>query len=135
MTRKMKMGAIRWSPIIQQAMDYIQYIKLSISKKAGKKIRSRLLIRLEAKSKYNCEFMTTRQRKIALNQAYETYKQAKKEHVNLRQTFLEDLAEAWEKEGRGHKSSILKNLITLEEQRETFRKLRRIIIIIITHRL
>ena len=50
----------------------------------------------------------------------------KDEHKKLRPTYLEGLAEAWESEGKGSKSAKLKNLIATEEQRELFRKLRRI---------
>ena len=35
--KKLNMGAVRWSPKLQQSIDDIQYIKLSISKKNGKK--------------------------------------------------------------------------------------------------
>ena len=52
------------------------------------------------------------------------YKEIKKSHKQLRETYLEDLASALERDGRGRKASLLRNLITLEQQRETFRRLK-----------
>lgn len=47
--RKLKMGAKKWSVTFQKARDTILYYKLSRSKKLGKSISSRYLMRLSKK--------------------------------------------------------------------------------------
>ena len=47
----------------------------------------------------------------------------KKNHRKLRDDFLTELAEALQKAGKGKKSTIVKNLIALENQRAMYRKL------------
>ena len=122
--RKLKMGSIRWSPQIQESMDMIKYLKLTISRKMGRKVTARLLIQLSKKLKVNRERKSIEELKVLLGEAYETFKRLKKEHKKLRYTFLEDLANAMEKAGKGKKASNLRNLIQVEDQREMYRKLK-----------
>ena len=55
--RKLKMGNIAWSPKIQMVRTTIEYIKLTIRRKKGKKVSARYLIRLSQKVGMNDYYM------------------------------------------------------------------------------
>ena len=122
--RKLYMGNVRWSPQYQLARDRIKYIRNCISKKKGTKIHARTLIRDAKRAKIDIEHFSLSQMEQSLSTAFEEYKKIKQQHIQLRQSYLEDLAQAMEENGKGNKSTHLRNLITLEEQRAIYRKLR-----------
>ena len=116
--RRLKMGGIRWSQVLQQAMDTIEYLKLSRSRRLGKKVSARILIRLAKKCTIDAQRMDNDTLETEINKAYKVYKGIKKNHQELRKSYLENLAEAWETKGKGKKATSLRNLIAIEEQRE-----------------
>ena len=59
-----------------------------------------------------------------LVEAIRKYKEIKEEHKEERKSFLEELAEATERMGKGKKASHLRQLTMREEQREMFRRLK-----------
>lgn len=122
--RKLHMGGKQWSPILQQARWKIEYIKLCLSKSRGAKVSTRPLIRLSKKTKLQYQHCSIDDLLVLLSKAHTYYKSIKTEHQQLRQTFLENLADRLEAAGRGHKSTILRNLVGMEAQREMFRQLK-----------
>ena len=122
--RKLKTGNVSWCPKLTIAKKMILYIKSSLSRLRGSKINARTLMKLSKTLKYSTEGLNEDEHKKALNNAFLVYKEIKKSHKQLRETYLEDLASALERDGRGRKASLLRNLITLEQQRETFRRLK-----------
>ena len=56
--RKLHMGAIAWSPEMQYTRNAIQYIKLTIRKKKGRKVSARFLIRLSQQLRMNFVHMS-----------------------------------------------------------------------------
>ena len=122
--RKLHMGAIPWSPELQQARNMVQYTKLTLRRKRGRKISARYLMRLSKKVGVNYETVSNRKLEKLLYEALQTYKAMKKEAKQIRESFLEYLATNLEAEGKGKKAQIVRNLKTIEEQRVTFRRLR-----------
>ena len=123
--RKLHMGAIPWSPQLHHAArELIQYIKLMIRKKKGRKIGARTLIRLQRKAKCNLKNHSIEELEKELDVAYKLYKNLKKEAESLRLAFLEALAISLEAEGKGKKAKIIEGMIKLEEQRKMYRKLK-----------
>lgn len=124
--RKLKMGGVHWSPILQQARNLIEYYTLSLSRKRGAKVGARYLCRLSKKVDVDASNFSITKLEEKVNEAHSQYKAVKKKHVELRQTFLENLADAQEEAGQGKKATLLRNLMALEMQRNLFRKLRRL---------
>ena len=122
--RKLHMGCVPWSPKLQAARTAIHYVKLVIRRKKGQKVSARTLIRLQQKLGYSYEHVPIDRLLQYLDKAFKHYKKLKKDAVNLRLSHLESLALALEKEGKGKKSQLIKDMKQREEQRSTFRKLR-----------
>ena len=122
--RHLHMGAVPWSPVIQHARDSLQYGKLTLRRKLGRNVSARYLIRLSKKTDLYYEGWTIEQLKPEVYRLVQVYKKLKKNAHSLRQTFLEYLASALEKEGQGKKSKIVANLIKIEEQRRLYRRLK-----------
>ena len=122
--RKLHMGALPWSPTLQHARDMVQYVKLTLRRKRGRNVSARFLMRLSKKVGVNYVDISNRKLEKLLYEALQTYKQLKKEAKTMRESFLEYLATNLEKEGKGKKANIVRNLKTIEEQRVTFRRLR-----------
>ena len=118
------MGAVAWSPVIQHARDSLQYCKLTLRRKLGRNVSARYLIRLSKKTNLYYENWTITELKAEVYRLVQVYKKLKKNHIELRQTFLEYLASSLAKEGQGKKSRIIANLIKIEEQRRLFRRLK-----------
>ena len=121
---KLHMGAVPWTPEICLARKVIHYIKLVIRRKKHRKVSARTLIRLQKKIGFSYEKQSIENLLKHLDKAYKHYKQLKKKAVDLRKTHLEQLAEALEKDGKGKKAQILKDMQLREEQRAMFKKLR-----------
>ena len=124
--RKLRMGKVHWSPELQKARDKITYLKLSLSRWAGCKIGAKLLMRLARSLGVNCKKWEDKKLHEALDEANKAYRAIKKDHRKLRETYLDDLASALERSGKGKKASNIKKLKTVEQQREMYQKLRTI---------
>ena len=122
--RRLKMGSKKWSPTLQRAIDRYRYMKLSISRIKGRKIGARTLIRLSKKCGFNSEGMSVEELIIERDGAFKEYKSIKKKHIELRETFLEELAQAMEDAGNGKKASNIKNMIERERKIEAFKKIK-----------
>ena len=121
--RKLKMGAVKWSPELQLARDTITYYSLTLRKKLGRKVSTKIIYRLSKKVNRNATNLSKEELKLEVDKAYKQYKLKKKKHWKLRDEFLSDLAEALEKRGKTKKSTIVKNLTRMENQRSMYRKL------------
>ena len=124
--RKLRMGGRAWSPELQVAMDKIKYIKLTISKKKGRRVGARLMIRLSRKLGMNKNSMAIPNLVKELNIVYEEYKELKGKDRELRNSYLEQLAETMEQYGEGNKAGYLRQLIIAEENKEMYRKIARV---------
>ena len=122
--RKLKMGKVKWSPELQEVRDKIHYLRLCISRKTGRKVGARLLIRLSKKVQFNTACWSMKELKDRLDAEYKNYKALKKKAGELRQAHMESLAEALEKKTKVKKAAIIKQLIEREQKRDMFRKLK-----------
>ena len=122
--RKLFLGGKCWSPVLQQARDTIKYLSLCISKAKGCKVSTRLLIRMSNSLHLYCEGQSLLYLQQSLSSAFAHYADIKKNHRELRNTFLENLAERHEEAGKGPKATQLRLLLSLETQRDVFRQLR-----------
>lgn len=122
--RKLRTGAVKWSPELQQARDKIKYVALSISKKLKRKVGARVLIRLSEKTSLNTTNMSLEDMKAKLKVLYIEYKAIKKKAAEKRTEYLTSLAEAYEERNMGKKANIIKQLIEREQLRDMYRKLK-----------
>ena len=121
---KLCMGKYDWSPRLQHLIETTRYLKLTLSRRKGVNISARLLIRLSRRLNLNCETWNNKDTTKLLLDPKKEFKQAKKDHSKLRQTYLEDLAEELERSGNGTKASHLRQLQQRERQREMYRKIK-----------
>jgi hypothetical protein len=124
--RKLRMGGLRWSPMLQAARLTILYYKLTLAKRTDRNISSRFLIRLSNKVNINAMHMSKPQLVQAINTSFDNYKHIRVQHKELRRSFLDDMASALAADGKGHKANIIKNLLRLEDQKAMHSKLGRI---------
>ena len=108
--RKLRMGNVKWSPKLQQARDRISYYKLTLSRRRGCKVGARVLQTLSRKLNENNLKLTNNELEKCLETANQDYLKVKKDHEKERKSFLEDLAEALEANGKGKKSKQIRHL-------------------------
>ena len=112
------MGRVPWSPKLSQARKEIVYWQMSIRQISNQKVNIKKIIRLAYHLKivkdpnWTKEEMETK-RKLAV----ETWRHLVKKAQLVRETWLEELAEQLELQGKGSKESILRNLLHRERQR------------------
>ena len=124
--RKLKMGAIQWSPKFTRLRKLIRYLKNSLGRLRGRKVNAKTLVRLSKAVEFSTENMTEEQIEETITKTFQNYKKLKERHVELRKSFLTELAQRIEDQGgQGKKSTILKNMMRMEDQRRSFRKLKR----------
>ena len=123
--RKLHMGGRSWSPTLQAARDRIKYFRLSIARLKGRKVHANTLTRLSKKININTKDATLANQMEQLDSSYKIYKIIRQRHKELRQSFVEDLAERLEENGNGHKATIVRTLIDLETQRSMYRHIKR----------
>ena len=121
--RKLKMGEICWSPKVQRVRDKILYLSLSRRRKLNRKVSAKILLRLSKRTKINAAELSVKELNEVIDQTYKEYRILKKDHRKHRDDFLNELADALQKAGKGKKSTIVKQLIAIENQRAMFRKL------------
>ena len=121
--RKLKMGAVQWSPKLQKSMDTITYYTLCLRQSCGRKVSSSILYRLS--KKIGCMAINSSKEELEakLEVAYKNYKSVKKANQRVREAYLFDLAATLEKKGRGKKAKLVKQMIQTEVKRQMFRKL------------
>ena len=92
--RKLRMGAIPWSPTLQQHINAITMWRLLIKRKQNKHYPKRKLRRLLKHQAITDAFdLSLDSLKQQLTDAWAAYKTVKNEAVSLRQEFLQDLAQ------------------------------------------
>jgi hypothetical protein len=120
--RKLRMGGLRWSPILQKARMAIHYLKLCLSKERKKKISSKYLQRLSNRLDIDANNSSQSQLREMIKTAFDRYKDIKSKHREHCRSFLEDLASALAAEGKGPKAAIIRNLLTIEDQKSMLKK-------------
>lgn len=124
--RKLHYGCLPWSPKLQKARDIKLYIRLTIRRKKGHKVGARYLTRLSKKAGKKLDHLSLDSLGIELQKATKNYKEIKNEAIDHRRSFLDSLAEAKEKNGEGTKAKIISSLKLIEEQRSSYRSLKRL---------
>ena len=124
--RKLKMGEVPWTPELQRIRNRIEYLTLSMRRKLGRKVHAITLIRTGKRAAMNVEANSAKQIKAMIKDEYKIYRKMKKASYNNRENYLDSLAEALEKAGKGKRSRIVQSLKKAEQNRLMFRKLARI---------
>jgi hypothetical protein len=114
--RKLRMGAVEWSPRMQTLRNTIRYISLTMRRILGKKVGSRILLRYSIKCGFTTEGLLKDELKACLKKAVHSYKVEVKNAHKHRIDHLGALTEAWERDGKGNKVGIIRNLMQQEEQ-------------------
>ena len=83
-------------------------------------------MRLAKKSQMNVTEWTKAEIESELSTAYKEYKKIKAKHVEHREAYMEQLAEAYEAQKKGSKANIIRQLIEREQLQDMYRKLRMI---------
>ena len=121
--RKLKMGEIPWSPELQKVRNKIEYLTLSMRRKLGRKVHAVTLIRTSKKAGMQVEAKTANQIEAMIKDEYKIYRKLKKSSKNDRADYLDSLAEALEKAGKGSKAKLIQSMKKAEANRQMFRKL------------
>ena len=124
--RKLKMGEIPWSPTLQKVRNRIEYLTLSMRRKLGRKVHAITLIRTSKKAALHVESKTAKQIEAMIKEEYKVYRKLKKNSRKDRSEYLESLAAALEKAGKGKKAKLITTIQKAEANRQMFRKLARI---------
>lgn len=120
--RKLKTGAIPWTPEITAAQRRITYHRLSLKKLQGHKISAQTVCRAARRAGIQPTLTTESQAQTLLHHSIVAYHQLKKRSgKQARATFLQRLALAKADKGDTDAETELSNLIRVEEQRERFR--------------
>jgi hypothetical protein len=106
-------------------MKQIKAFHLLIKKRKGQKTSSRLIQRCLRKAGLTSSLhaLSLEDLEESRKQAYQDYYKIKAHHVELRKTYLEELAEAMA-EQHSQKEKIIRQLLHREEQRKVARKIR-----------
>ena len=121
--RKLKMGKYQWSPQLQEIRDKIKYLTLSLSRKRGCYVGARVLINLSKKVHMNVAHWAVEKLEKEIYDTTGEFRKMRKHHVEIRKSYLDDLATTLAKHKKVKKSAVVKQLQHLEDQRATFRKL------------
>ena len=121
--RKLRMGKYEWTPALQALRDKIRYLRLSLSRKKGSYVGARLLINLSKKVKLCVLSWSITKIEKELYETTGTFRKMRKNHVQDRISYLDDLAIALAKEKKTTKAAMVKQLQHTENQRATFRRL------------
>ena len=97
--RRLFRGLVPFSPEVHKLMLTTRFWKLVLDKRQGRKISSRLIIRVMKKARISTplrDIMQLSEHSIttALKRSFKNYKQAKKSSISTRRQWLEELAEA-----------------------------------------
>jgi hypothetical protein len=123
--RWLRVGQVAFSPQLQQARRDIAVWRLLLRKKKGMKASSHLLQRLLQKTFIDPQVQQAALEVIKshLATAYKSYYNLKRSHTDLRQTALDELAEAVAIKSDTPKAAIIKVLRQWEQQRNVAKKL------------
>jgi hypothetical protein len=125
--RKLRHGAVAWSPQLQQAIDMVTAWQLVCRRRRGVKVNSRYLHRICNQAGLPSAANSTLQEAQAeLSMAYTAYKRIKQGADANRQTWLKGLAVALEEKGNTSASTHYRTLIEREKQRQAARQIKRV---------
>jgi hypothetical protein len=125
--RKLKMGAVQWSPLLQATKDRIALWKAAMSMKRRTQINGRSLRRLERKAGIlHTQQFTIIEMQTFLSEAFSEYYSIKKDAKNIRLTWLEGLALRRE-ESMPNAGNQYKQLIRKEKQRQAARRVKSVL--------
>ena len=117
--RKLKMGNIEYSPLLNKSRLTIKLWRGAIKKKSGGKFSTKKLKRLEVKTQINNSMgFTLDEMKIKENHAWKEYWKNKNKAKELRESYLEQKASALEECSNLTKANIIKQILTREKQRK-----------------
>ena len=123
--RKLKTGAIEFSPTIQHQRNLIRFWKLLFKRRTGHKIDTKYLSRWERKLNLNHTFNTPIANiRTNIKNATIEYKRLKKEHSTLRDEWISQLAAARAEAGSKDSATELSNLRQKERIRMAHRQIR-----------
>ena len=124
--RKLRQGAVAWSPELQQAINTVTIWQLVCKFRRGLKVNTKYLRRsARAAGLPDAPCHGLEEAKQALSEAYSNYKRIKKRSDITRQTWLEGLASTLAKTGTTTTASHYSNLLHREKQRRDARQIRR----------
>jgi Reverse transcriptase (RNA-dependent DNA polymerase) len=123
--RRLRMGAIPWSPDLQISMKRISYLQRCRMKYInGYRINSRTLFKAWQQTNLDTQITDPELIIKMLKDEFTQFNKLKKDALHLRQNFLENLAEAKAAESNQSKEKIYQQLKLHENIRNTFRKIK-----------
>jgi hypothetical protein len=124
--RKLKAGMVGFSPTIQLLMRRIHAWALFRKRAQGKKVSSCLLSRTLKKANLSsrAKGMGLKYLEEQRKRAYELYQLAKENARDIRETYLSEVAEACAQENKGNKEKVLRQLVQVEKQWATARRIK-----------
>jgi hypothetical protein len=122
--RKLKMGGVPWSPVLQLSINRIRYFRACISRYQHHKVNSRTLITLFEAANLSQKISTLVGAKNAIASEYKTYNEIKLSSSVQSNQYLHELAERKAKNGNQKVASVLKQLVRRETQQDQSRKLK-----------
>ena len=125
--RKLRMGAIPWSPSLQQFRDNIELWNSILKRKRGLIISNTMIRRLikKVQPSVNPYHLTEEHIVEELKAAHAVYKEAKKNAQVWRDGFLPDLARTRAEYNGTSMESELKKLMHIDNQKHVWRKIKR----------
>jgi Reverse transcriptase (RNA-dependent DNA polymerase) len=126
---KLKMGRIPWSPELRKCIHRIRYFRACCAKYGRKprRISPRVMIKLLLRTGDKHKVTTFDEALTLLKAEFLAYNEFKKVAVLMRQSFLEELAQAQAEQSGVKQASIVKQLKLREQQRELGRKVKYIL--------
>jgi hypothetical protein len=124
--RKLKMGAVPWSPPLQQSIDRIRYYRACIGRLFYNNINSRMIQKLYIKSKLPQIIVNIEPAVHSLKNEYKTYNTMKNSAKGSRQLFLAGIAQAQASIGNLKVEKVLQQLLHREQQKELSLNMKRI---------
>jgi hypothetical protein len=124
--RKIRAGAIPWSPQLQRHRSCVEIWSLLLKKRKGRKISNNKLRRLLTKTELQGAYSKTiPEIKEALATAFQEYKKARESAANWREEFLVSVAQSRADRKGTDKDTELKQLRSIEQQRTIARNIKR----------
>ena len=124
--KKLRMGEVEWSPIIQALRNKIDLYLCVIKRKKGGRVCRKLLCRKEKKAGiYDTAKLSLEEAVRAFKDTFNLYKTAKKEDKELRDKFMEQLCESRATNNNTNKESEMKKMKNIANQRRVARHINR----------
>ena len=123
--RKLKMGNLYWSPMLQYERDVILMWEGVVKRRNGGRFSRSKIKRLAKKCSIQAPLSASlEEAQVNLNKAYDAYHVGKRLHKERRATFLENLAHARAQAAGGQPETQLRQMIHQEHIRNSFRQIK-----------